>query len=301
MSTGQNINEVTPTAAGAAEVERWWAENPMTYGAEHGRTVYDDGEYQLGSREFFERVDREFYSWNRPLHEEARPFGRLFPYDAYSNGGRVLEVGCGMGTMASNWARQGARVTAVDLNPTAVEMTRRRFDLYGLAGEVRREDARRLPFPDAEFDYAYSFGVLHHSPDLTASVAELMRVLRPGGGFGVMLYNRRSILYWYSIGYLQGFLHYENRFLGPLELASRYGDGDTAEGNPHTWPITKAEALELFGPHSRDVEVRCLGTDLDQLFRQMLPFVGRVVPRVALKAWARRYGWSLWISGHKDS
>lgn len=297
MSTERNVSEAP---AAVAEVERWWAENPMTYGAEHGRTVYDDGEYDLGSRGFFERVDREFYSWNKPLHEESRPFGRLFPYDAY-RGGRVLEVGCGMGTMSSNWAKQGARVTAVDLNPTAVEMTRRRFDLYGLAGEVRREDARRLPFKDAEFDYAYSFGVLHHSPDLAASVKELMRVLRPGGGFGVMLYNRRSILYWYSVEYVQGFLHYENRFLGPLELASRYGDGDTAEGNPHTWPVTKQEALEMFGAYSRDVSVRCLGTDLDQLFRQMLPFVGRVVPRVARKAWARRYGWSLWISGHKDA
>jgi len=300
MSTGRNVEEVSARGAGVAEVERWWAQNPMTYGAEHGRSVYDDGEYRLGTREFFERVDREFYSWNKPLHD-ARPFGRLFPYDAYSGGGRVLEVGCGMGTMASNWARAGARVTAVDLNPTAVEMTRRRFDLYELPGEVRREDARRLSFGPSVFDYAYSFGVLHHSPDLPGSVAELMRVLKPGGGFGVMLYNRRSILYWYSIEYLQGYLHYENRFLGPLELASRYGDGDTAEGNPHTWPITKAEALEMFGPYSRDVAVRCLGTDLDQLFRQMLPFVGRVVPRVVRKAWARRYGWSLWITGTKDA
>lgn len=297
MSTERNVGEAG--AAGVAEVERWWAENPMTYGAEHGRAVYDDGEYRLGSREFFERVDREFYSWNTPLHGE-RPFSRLFPYESYA-GGRVLEVGCGMGTMASNWAKAGGRVTAVDLNPTAAEMTRRRFELYGLAGEVRQEDARRLPFKEGEFDYAYSFGVLHHSPDLAGSVAELMRVLRPGGGFGVMLYNRRSLLYWYTIKYLQGFLHYENRFLGPLELASRYGDGDTAEGNPHTWPITKNEALEMFGPYGRNVTVRCLGTELDPLLRQMLPFVGRVVPRVVRKAWARRYGWSLWISGNKDA
>jgi ubiquinone/menaquinone biosynthesis C-methylase UbiE len=294
-----NTRKGAGDAGGVGEVERWWAENPMTYGAEHGQAVYDDGEYQLGTRPFFERVDREFYSWNRPLHGE-RPFDRLFPYGRCAGGGRVLEVGCGMGTMAMNWARAGARMTAVDLNPTAVEMTRRRFELFGLEGDVRQEDARALPFPDGHFDYAYSFGVLHHSPDLEQSVAELMRVLRPGGGFGVMLYNRRSILYRYSVEYLQGFLHYENRFLGPLELASRYGDGDTAEGNPHTWPITREEALAMFAPYSRGVRVRCLGTDLDQLFRQMLPFVGRLVPRLVRKSWARRYGWSLWISGDKD-
>lgn len=283
--------------AAAVEVERWWAENPMTYGAAHGQAVYEDGAYELGTRPFFERVDREFYSWNRPLHGE-RPFDRLFPYGRYV-GGRVLEIGCGMGTMAMNWARHGARVTAADLNRTAVEMTRRRFELFGLEGRVRQEDARALTFADSEFDYAYSFGVLHHSPDLAQSVAELMRVLRPGGGFGVMLYNRRSILYRYSVEYLQGFLHYENQFLGPLELASRYGDGDTAEGNPHTWPITREEAHEFFAPYSRDVGVRVLGTDLDPLLRQMLPLVGRFVPRLVRKSWARRYGWSLWISGTK--
>ena len=67
--------------------------------------------------------------------------------------------------------------------------------------------------------------------------------------------------------------------------------------------LSLASALTAAGSraYSRDVSVRCLGTDLDQLFRQMLPFVGRVVPRVARKAWARRYGWSLWISGHKDA
>ena len=43
-----------------------------------------------------------------------------------------------------------------------------------------------LPFADASFDYVYSWGVLHHSPDLARSITELMRVLRPGGGFGVM-------------------------------------------------------------------------------------------------------------------
>ena len=295
MST---LPEENRAATPAAEVERWWAENPMTYGAAHGQTVYEDGAYELGTRPFFERVDREFYSWNRPLHG-ASPFDRLFPYERYV-GGRVLEVGCGMGTMASNWARHGARVTAVDLNRTAVEMTTRRFKLFGLEGRVQQEDARTLSFADAEFDYAYSFGVLHHSPDLAQSIAELMRVVRPGGGFGVMLYNRRSILYRYNVEYLQGFLHYENQFLGPLELASRYGDGDEAEGNPHTWPITREEAFDFFRPYSRDVGVRLLGTELDSIFRQMLPFVGRLVPRLVRKSWARRYGWSLWINGTKD-
>lgn len=283
----------------SGDVREWWAANPMTYGSTHGTAAYEDGTYEPGSLAFFDRLDREFFSWNRNLHGAA-PFDRLFPYGAYRNGGKVLEVGCGLGTMAECWARQGADVTAIDLNPTAVRLTRRRFDLRALRGVTSLADARALPFEPHAFDYVYSWGVLHHSPDLPRSIEDVMRVLRPGGGYGIMLYNRNSALYRYQVEYLQGFLHLESRFLGSLELASRYGDGDAQEGNPHTWPITKREAIDLMRPYSRDVQVRVLGTDLDSIFRRMLPLVGRSLPLVVRKAWARRIGWSLWIHGHRD-
>jgi SAM-dependent methyltransferase len=281
------------------EVQDWWRDNPMTYGAEHGRTQYSDGQYEMGSRDFFERLDREFYNWNHPLHGE-RPFDRLFPYQRFSRGTRVLEIGCGLGTMAMNWARNGAEMTAVDLNPTSIAQTRRRFDLMGLDGRIELMDGRHLDLPDAHFDYVYSWGVLHHSPDLGESLNEMMRVLKPGGEFGLMLYYRRSILHWYKTLYTEGFLHYENRFLGPLELASRYGDGARAEGNPHTWPVTKGELREMLGPWSRDLGFRVLGTDLDTAFHALLPGLGLFLPAWAKKPWARRFGWSLWAHGRKD-
>jgi len=281
------------------DVQRWWAENPMTYGATHGETRFEDGSYELGTREFFERLDRKFYGWNSPLHGE-RPFDRLFPYNRYGAGSQVLEIGCGLGTMAMNWARNGAAVTAVDLNPTSVGQTRQRFDLFGLKGDVRLMDGNRLEFPDDSFDYAYSWGVLHHSPNLQQSLTEMMRVLKPGGEFGLMLYSRRSILYGYLIKYLEGFLHYENRFLGPLALASRYSDGDREEGNPHTWPVTKDEVRSMLAPYCCNVDVRVLGTDLDSSLTMLLPGLGLVLPGWAKKPWARRFGWSLWFSGRKS-
>lgn len=280
------------------DVQSWWRDNPMTYGAEHGRTAYADGSFDLGTAEFFERLDREFYAWNKPLHG-AHPFDRLFPYDHYGAGKRVLEVGCGLGTMAMNWARNGADVTAVDLNPTSIAQTRRRFELHGLSGRVELMDGRHLDLPDASFDYAYSWGVLHHSPDLEASLAEMLRVLKPGGGFGLMLYNRRSILHAYKTLYVEGFLHYENRFLGPLEMASRYGDGARAEGNPHTWPVTTDELRAMLGAQLPDLSFRVLGTDLDTAFLSLLPGLGMLLPAWAKKPWARRFGWSIWAEGHR--
>ncbi len=281
------------------EVQSWWRDNPMTYGKEHGRTEFLDGRYEIGTLEFFERLDNEFYSWNHPLHDR-RPFDRLFPYDRFGSGAKVLEIGCGLGTMAMNWARNGVDITAVDLNPTSIEQTRKRFDLLGLDARIELMDGRHLDLPDAYFDYVYSWGVLHHSSELEKSLQEMMRVVKPGGEFGLMLYNRHSILHLYKTLYTEGFLHFESRFLGPLELASRYADGARAEGNPHTWPVTKSELREMLGTFSSELKFRILGTDLDTAFHALLPGLGLVLPAWAKKPWARRFGWSIWAHGRRD-
>jgi ubiquinone/menaquinone biosynthesis C-methylase UbiE len=275
-----------------APVQRWWAEHPMTYGDVHGEATAE-----RGTPTFFASVDRRFLEWNRPLHGR-RPFERIFPYDHY-RGARVLEVGCGMGTMASIWAREGALVTAVDLNPTAAEQTRRRFELLGLEGEILQADGRELPFESGAFDYCWSWGVLHHSPDLKRSLSELLRVVRPGGGYGVMVYHRRSLLHAYMTRYVEGFLHLERRFLTDRELASRYGDAAREEGNPYTWPVTRSELRAMLDAAGGRGHIRVLGTDLDSGVRLMLPGLGDLVPTALKKPWARRLGWSLWAHGQR--
>lgn len=287
-----------------AAIRQWWADFPMTYGDEHGDTAYrteaGSARVSLGTKEFFERADETFYRWNESLHSPAGRFGRLFDYAAY-RGRRVLEVGCGMGCMAMNWAQQGARVTAVDLNPVAVAQTRRRFELFGLEGDIREADAAHLPFEAGSFDYAYSWGVLHHTPDTAQALAEMHRVLKPGGAVGVMLYNRQSLLYWFLIRWQEGFVNLESRWLDARTLASRYSDGDRREGNPHTWPVTRREIeRELFTMFS-DVRVRVLGTDVPNVLNVWSNELGtRRVPRARVDALARRWGWSLWVSARRN-
>ena len=288
--------------ADAAAIAAYWSTQPQSYASEeHGGTTFRTGDGALisverRSPEYFREADRVLFEWNQPCHNEAGPFGRIFPYARY-RGRRVLEVGCGQGGMAALWAERGAQLTAVDLNPDAIAATRERFSQRGLPGEIRQVDARTLPFEDGSFDYAYSWGVLHHSPDLARSVGELMRVVRPGGEFGVMLYNRHSLLYWYQILYLEGLLHAEGTFLSRLQLASRYTDGDRQEGNPHTWPVTVPEMRELFGQYSSRLDVRVLGTDIVPILELAMPGLTKLVPRIVWKAWARRWGWSVWIAG----
>jgi 2-polyprenyl-3-methyl-5-hydroxy-6-metoxy-1,4-benzoquinol methylase len=286
-------------------IRQWWASNPMTYGLEHGRTDYaDEGGKQksidLTTREFFDHADKVFYSWNEPRHSATDKFGKIFDFERY-RGKRVLEIGCGMGCMAMNWAQHGADVTAVDLNPVAISQTRRRFESYGLAGDIREADAENLAFEDNTFDFVYSWGVLHHTPRTQKTIEEVHRVLKPGGRTGVMLYHRNSFLFRYQVQFIEGFLNMESRFLSAVELGSRYGDGERQEGNPHTWPITVREAhRDLFWQFS-DVDVDVFGTDVPWMINHWLPDFAARLPRNWVDALCRRYGWSLWITGEKPA
>jgi SAM-dependent methyltransferase len=89
---------------------------------------------------------------------------------------RILEVGCGRGEFAERMMRGlGAEVLALDLSARMVELTSAR------GVDARIGDVRSLPFPDHVFDCAVAAWMLYHVPDLDRAVAELYRVLRPGG------------------------------------------------------------------------------------------------------------------------
>ncbi|HRJ68253.1 MAG TPA: class I SAM-dependent methyltransferase [Beijerinckiaceae bacterium] len=287
------------------KIRRWWAEAPMTYGETHGTTEYHlpDGSVEtveIGTRRFFELADQRFYSWNTPLHQPDGPFSAIFDYKRFE-GKRVLEIGCGMGCMAMNWAQRGALVTAVDLNPTSVSQTKLRFKQFGLDGDIRESDGESLPFEDESFDYVYSWGVLHHTPGTREALAEVYRVLKPGGQFGLMLYHRNSFLYRYTIAWVEGFVNMESRFLSPLELASRYSDGAREDGNPHTWPVTKREVRRDLVSQFGGVDIKVLGTDVPVILNVWLPRLAeKLLPLSWQKAMARRFGWSLWITGGKS-
>ncbi len=106
----------------------------------------------------------------------------------------VLEIGVGMGSDHLRWADSGPRrLVGVDLTDRAIEFTREHLSLNGRSSELRRADAESLPFDEASFDIVYAWGVIHHSPDTRAAVAEIHRVLRPGGAARIMIYHSPSM------------------------------------------------------------------------------------------------------------
>jgi ubiquinone/menaquinone biosynthesis C-methylase UbiE len=96
-----------------------------------------------------------------------------------------LEVGCGQGALARLLVeRYGARVVASDYDPAQVALAQERLADLGEQVELHVVDARDIPFDDATFDAVFSFGVMHHIPGgWREAVAEIARVLKPGGWF----------------------------------------------------------------------------------------------------------------------
>ncbi|MCW2739181.1 class I SAM-dependent methyltransferase [Nocardioides sp.] len=90
----------------------------------------------------------------------------------------VLEVGCGAGAMAERInALPGVRLVAVDWSESSVTQTAAR------GVDARRADVCYLPFEDDTFDVVHAGWMLHHVRDLDRALAEVRRVLRPGGTF----------------------------------------------------------------------------------------------------------------------
>ncbi|MCA1910242.1 MAG: class I SAM-dependent methyltransferase [Magnetospirillum sp.] len=134
---------------------------------------------------------------------------------------RVLEIGPGAGGHSALMAYHGAVVTALDITYDRAKATGGKFALMGdLAPNCAavQGDAENLPFDDDSFDIVYSNGVLHHTPDTEKAIAEVHRVLKPGGQAVIMLYCKDSWHYWINMvlctGILRGHLLRGRHWLG---------------------------------------------------------------------------------------
>jgi ubiquinone/menaquinone biosynthesis C-methylase UbiE len=141
------------------------------------------------STEYFRESTELRYKYHYHIPRDIEQLSKMKP------GGKVLEIGPGMGCDTQLLCEKGLEVTAIDLTSKSVETTKVRLAHFNLPAVVITGNAEALQFQDETFDAVYSFGVLHHTPDTYKSIDEVHRVLKKGGIALIMLYNRKSLNY----------------------------------------------------------------------------------------------------------
>jgi 2-polyprenyl-3-methyl-5-hydroxy-6-metoxy-1,4-benzoquinol methylase len=185
-------------AASITDVQDYWNSRPCNI--RHSTKP-------VGTKEYFDEVEARKY-----FVEPHIPGFAEFPK---WSGKKVLEVGCGLGTDAANFARAGADYTGVELSAASMELAKKRFDVFGLRGNFVECNAEQLTskLPTANFDLVYSFGVIHHTPNQRAVVEQIRKVIKPTGEFRMMLYAKES---WKDIMIEAGYDQPEAQFGCPI-------------------------------------------------------------------------------------
>lgn len=163
---------------------QWWEQHPMRY---DWRLAINSREL---TRDFYEEIDRRwveagFVNGSTSSHAVVK----LMDLPSLSDKS-VLEIGVGLGGHAALLAGHARRFVGIDLTAYAVSRASRRFEIFGLKGGIVQMDAESMAFDDESFDFIWSWGVIHHSADTSAVLAEMRRVLRPGGRAVVMVYHK---------------------------------------------------------------------------------------------------------------
>jgi len=246
-----------------SQVKGFWEQEPC--GSGFGQSVKYTSEY-------FDEIEEHRY--------RVEPFIHQFAQFSRQRGKKVLEVGVGAGTDHLQFARSGAVLSGIDLTDAAIEMAAKRLALEGFKSDLRRSDAERLPFESDSFDFVYSWGVLHHTPDTQKSIDEVCRVCKPDGRICVMLYHRFSLLaikLWFA--------------KGPLKLKPFRSIKDVIYHHMEsigTKAYTTGEAKNMFQKF-HDVTVTPVLTSYDL----------QMMPHVLAKYLPQTWGWFLVIQGKK--
>jgi 2-polyprenyl-3-methyl-5-hydroxy-6-metoxy-1,4-benzoquinol methylase len=271
----------TPATKSVEDVRRYWDARPCNI--RHSQKP-------VGSKEYFDEVEARKY-----LVEPHIP--GFAEFDRWK-GKRVLEVGCGIGTDSINFARAGAQLTAVDLSTESINIARQRAEVMGVADRIEFVQANAEELTSAvsgEYDLAYSFGVVHHTPHPDRAMEQIRALMAPQATLKLMVYHRRSWkVFWIVL--IQG----RGRFWKTDELVATYSEAQT--GCPVTFSYTRRqgrEFVERAGFRVTDVRV-------DHVFPYRIPdyveyryvkqWYFRWMPERLFRAFEQRFGWHLMIT-----
>jgi SAM-dependent methyltransferase len=159
------------------EVKKFWNDRPCNI--RHSSK-------EVGTLEYFNEVTKKkFFVENHIL---------MFTRFPQWEDKKVLEIGCGLGTVGINFPFNGADYTGVELSEESLEIAKQRFSLYNQSGQFYLGNAEELSsfVPVETYDLIYSFGVIHHSPHPEKIVSEIKKYMNENSVLKIMLYAKDS-------------------------------------------------------------------------------------------------------------
>lgn len=200
---------------------------------------------QTITNDIYNRIDNQFYNAEKDIWWDESEFLSLlktsfnpcrFGYflKHYTDtlkqsikGKTALDVGCGGGILAEEFAAAGFSVTGIDPSENSIQTAKKHAIQNGLNIHYETGTAENLPYPDNSFDVVYCCDVLEHVRDLNKAISEISRVLKSGGMFFFDTINRTPLSKliiiklwqeWKSTALVQPGLHVYEMFIKPSEL-----------------------------------------------------------------------------------
>ena len=264
-STVTNLVETQPDIS---DVQTFWDRRPCNI--RHSTAP-------VGTKQYFDEVEARKY-----FVEPHIP--RFAQFERWA-GKRVLEIGCGIGTDAVNFARHGADYTGIELSEVSLALTRKRFETFGLRGTFYHANAEQLASSVQRpgFDLVYSFGVIHHTPDQRSVIEQARGVIRDDGELRIMLYARNS---WKAVMIDAGFDQPEAQSGCPI--AETYTRGMVEQLLQGWFRVSSIEQAHIF-PYQVEKYLR-YEYEVEPWFAAM--------PANMFAAIERRLGWHYLIVAH---
>lgn len=288
------MREMSETTEKQEQVREFWNAKPCDS---------ELSEQDNKSKEYYLEIEDDRYQYQHHILE-------ILDWLNWNNK-KILEIGTGVGTDARQIIKRGGIYTGINIDQGSVEVTSQALNTFGLLGTVKESSATNVFLEENSVDIVYSFGVLHHIPDVNAAIDEIKRVLKPGGELLIMMYNRDSINYHVEIKFLRkivlqilnvpGFIYLFKLIGLPEKKLRRHAEIYRLYGNlgDQEWLNRNTDGPD--NPYSQvynaqEVEKLLAGFDIKRnevyfFDSRHWGIFGRVLPKSIVTFLGKRWGW----------
>lgn len=248
-------------------IKKFWNNKPCNIG--HSKS-------EFLSKEYFEEITKKRYF--------VEPHIITFCDFAKYKNKKILEIGCGIGTDAIMFAKNGCEYHGIDLSDESLCITKKRFELYNLDGKFYNMNAENMNIFESDyFDMIYSFGVIHHTENPEKILDEIFRVLKPNGELKVMLYAKQS---WKK-----------------MMIDNNLDQYEAQSGCPIAYTYTKNEIYELF-KNFNNIDIKqyhIFPYKIDEYKKNIYEKVDyfKYMPDTIFEEFKKTMGWHLCITCNK--